>query len=98
VGCLVVLFSLITPRLVIVVMWIFTNYLSTAYGSWTWPTLGFFFLPTTTIAYAVAVNDLSSSSPGVTGTEISAAGVIVIVVGVLIDIGALGGGARARKG
>ena len=96
-GCLLVLFSLITPRLVIVVLWLFTNYLATAYGSWTWPTLGFFFLPTTTIAYAIAVNDLSST-PAVGGTEISAAGVIVIVLGVLIDLGVLGGGARSRRG
>jgi hypothetical protein len=96
VGCLVVLFSLITPRLVIIVLWIFTNYLATAYGSWTWPTLGFFFLPTTTIAYAIAVNDLSSSTI-VGGTDISAGGVIVIVIGVLIDLGALGGGVRSRR-
>ena len=95
-GCLIVLFSLITPRLVIVVLWLFTNYLDAAYGSWTWPTLGFLFLPTTTIAYAIAVNDLSSTPVG-GGTEISAAGVIVIVIGVLIDLGSLGGSARSRR-
>jgi hypothetical protein len=96
VGCLVVIFSLLTPRIVLLVLWL-TNYLEAAYGSWVWPTLGFFFLPTTTIAYAIAVNDLSSSSAGVAGTEISAVGVIAIVIGVLIDLGAVGGGARSRK-
>ena len=94
-GCLVVLFSLLTPRIVLLVLWL-TDYLAAAYGSWVWPTLGFFFLPTTTIAYAIAVRDLSSS-PDVGGTEISAAGVIVIVIGVLIDLGAVGGGARSRR-
>ncbi len=91
-GCLLVLFTLITPRFVIVLLWIFSDYLAMAYGSWFWPTIGFFALPTTTIAYAVARNDLSTP----TGA-IEAGGVVVIVLGVVIDIGLLGGGARTRQ-
>jgi hypothetical protein len=91
-GCLVLLLSFITPRFVVLVLWIFTDYLSRAYGSWFWPTLGFFVAPTTTIAYAVARNDLSTATGGIT-----AAGTLVIVVGVLIDIGLIGGGARRRR-
>jgi hypothetical protein len=91
-GCLVILLSLITPRFVVLILWIFTDYLATAYGSWFWPTLGFFVAPTTTIAYAVARNDLSTATGGVT-----AAGTFVIVVGALIDIGLIGGNARKRR-
>jgi hypothetical protein len=91
-GCLIVILSLVTPRFVVVVLWLFTNYLATAYGSWFWPTLGFFVAPTTTIAYAVARNDLSTATGGIT-----AAGTLVIVVGVLIDIGLIGGNARKRR-
>jgi hypothetical protein len=91
-GCLVVILSLITPRFVVLILWIFTDYLSAAYGSWFWPTLGFFVAPTTTIAYAVARNDLSTATGGIT-----AAGTLVIVVGVLIDIGLIGGNARRRR-
>lgn len=94
-GCLVVLFSLLTPRLVLLALWL-TDYLAAAYASWVWPTLGFFFLPTTTIAYAIAVNDLSSSTT-IGGTEISVAGAIALVVGLLLDLGVLGGGARSRR-
>lgn len=94
-GCLIVVFSLLTPRIVLLVLWL-TDYLEMAYTTWIWPTLGFFLLPTTTIAYALAVNEFSSS-PTVGGTDISAAGVIVIVIGVLIDLGVLGGGARSRR-
>lgn len=95
-GCLLFVFSMITPRLVIVVLWLFTNYLDAAYGSWLWPTLGFFFLPATTITYAVAVNDLSSNN--LAGPhEIGVAGVILVVVGVLIDLGIVGGGARRSR-
>ncbi len=91
-GCLFALFSLITPRFVLVILWIFTNYLATAYGSWFWPTVGFFVMPTTTIAYAVAKNDLSTATGAIT-----AAGVVVIVVGVVVDLGLLGGSARSRR-
>ena len=91
-GCLFAVFALITPRFVVFVLWIFTHYLATAYGSWFWPTLGFFVAPTTTLAYAVARNDLSTSTGAIT-----AAGTLVIVVGVLIDIGLIGGGARRRR-
>jgi hypothetical protein len=91
-GCLVLILSLVTPRFVVLVLWIFTNYLATAYGSWFWPTLGFFVAPTTTIAYAVARNDLSTATGGIT-----AAGTFVIVVGVLIDIGLIGGSSRRRR-
>ena len=91
-GCLFAILALITPRFVVLVLWIFTHYLATAYGSWFWPTLGFFVAPTTTLAYAVARNDLSTASGSIT-----AAGTLVIVVGVLIDIGLIGGGARGRR-
>jgi hypothetical protein len=91
-GCLFVLFSLITPRFVLVILWLFTDYLATAFGSWFWPTVGFFVMPTTTIAYAVARNDLSTR-----GGAITAAGVVVIVVGVVVDLGLLGGSARSRR-
>jgi hypothetical protein len=90
-GCLVMILSLITPRFVMLILW-FTGYLADAYGSWFWPTLGFFVAPTTTIAYAVARNDLSTATGAIT-----AAGTLVIVVGVLIDIGLIGGNARRRR-
>ena len=91
-GCLFAVMALITPRFVVFVLWLFTHYLATAYGGWFWPTLGFFVAPTTTLAYAVARNDLSTASGSIT-----AAGALVIVVGVLIDIGLIGGGARGRR-
>jgi hypothetical protein len=89
VGCLVALFALITPRFILFVLWLFSNYLNRAFSSGWWGVLGFFFLPTTTIAYAVAKNEFSTPSGG-----IEAAGIIVIVLGVAIDLGLLGGSGR----
>ncbi|HZD80532.1 MAG TPA: hypothetical protein VE646_10910 [Actinomycetota bacterium] len=85
-GCLLVLFGLATPRLVMVLLWLFTGYLERAFGTWVWPLLGFFFLPTTTIAYAIAKNAFA----GVRGW-----GLVVVVLGVAIDFGLLGS-ARGR--
>jgi len=91
-GCVFAVFSLITPRFVVVMLWLFTHYLAAAYATWFWPTIGFFVAPTTTIAYAVAKNDLSTRSGAIT-----AAGVLVIVIGVAIDLGLVGGNARSRR-
>jgi hypothetical protein len=53
VGCLVLLFSLISPRLALFFIWIFSDLLGRAFESWFVPFLGFFLLPWTTLAYAV---------------------------------------------
>lgn len=90
--CFVFALGLLTPRLVIVVLWLFTDYMSRAFTTWIWPTLGFFILPTTTIAYAIAKNSFSTP----TGA-IKAGGVIVIVVGVIIDLGLIGRGRGIAK-
>ena len=85
-GCLFVVFALATPRFVMILLWLFTDYLSRAFGGWLLPLLGFFFLPTTTIAYAIARNGFATPGGGV-----SAGGILVMVIGVLVDLGLLGG-------
>ena len=85
-GCLMVLFALVTPRFVMVLLWVFTDYLSQAFGSFFWPLLGFFFLPTTTMAYAVAQNQFQGAKGW---------GFAVLILGVMVDFGLLGGGGRA---
>jgi hypothetical protein len=89
VGCLFALVALITPRFILFIMWLFTDYLNTAFSSGWWGILGFLFLPTTTIAYAIAQNEFTTITGG-----IEAAGIVLIVLGVLIDLGMLGGSGR----
>jgi hypothetical protein len=81
--CFVVALGLITPRLIMVLMWLFSDYLIHAYGTWVWPLLGFFLLPTTTLAYAIAVNEFG----GFTGW-----GAVITILGVSLDLGVLGSG------
>jgi hypothetical protein len=51
--CLIALFALISPRLALFVIWVFSNLLSRAFDSWAVPLIGFFLLPWTTLAYAL---------------------------------------------
>src|SRR5437764_471347 len=90
VGCLLALLALISPRLVLFLLWIFSSVLSRAFDSWIVPLLGFFFLPWTTLAYAA----LSDWGPGhhVAGFEW-----FFVALALFIDLGAYGGGGRARS-
>jgi hypothetical protein len=92
-GCLGVLLALITPRVVLFFLWLFSDYLNRAFESGWWGLLGFFFLPTTTVAYAIAQNEFTTVGGGV-----EAAGIVLIVLGVVIDVGALGGGGWGYRG
>jgi hypothetical protein len=73
--------GLITPRLIMVLLWLFSDYLSRAYDGWLLPLLGFFLLPTTTLSYAIAENSMD----GLRGL-----GLVLVIVGLLVDLGILG--------
>lgn len=89
--CLIAAMLFGMPRLVIVLMALFSDYIGTAYSTWLWPLLGFFFMPYTTIAYAVAQH----AGGGAHGLWM-----VLVVVAVLFDIGVIGHGSRAagKKG
>ena len=86
--CLVVLLALISPRLAIFALWLFSNVLDRAYDSWIVPLLGFFVLPWTTLAYA---GMWSSGRNEVFGFEW-----FIVGLAFVIDLGAYIGGSRGR--
>jgi hypothetical protein len=88
VGCLAVLFALISPRLALFFIWIFSNLLSRAFDSWFVPLLGFFLLPWTTLAYAL----MWSSSDRVYGFEW-----FIVVLAFFFDLASYAGGCRGRE-
>jgi hypothetical protein len=51
-GCFVLLFALISPRLALIATWLFSSVLERAYDAWLVPVIGFFLLPWTTLAWA----------------------------------------------
>jgi hypothetical protein len=89
--CLVALLALISPRIAIFALWIFTNILSRAFTSWVIPFLGFFLLPWTTLAYAA----FWDWGPGhhVYGFEW-----FFVALAFFIDLSSWAGGRRARSG
>jgi hypothetical protein len=86
--CLLAIIALAAPRLMLVLTVLFSDYIGRAYETTLLPLLGFFFLPTTTLAYAWAINSRG---------EVSGLGLVVVVVAVLIDLGTFQG-ARTGRG
>jgi hypothetical protein len=87
-GCLVLLLAVISPRLALIVMALFSNILARSFDSWLLPLIGFFLLPWTTLAYAL-VWQVGTNS--VTGIEWA-----FVVLAFLADLGSYAGGARGR--
>lgn len=89
IGCLALLFALISPRLALFVLLVFTDMIGRAFDGWFLPVLGFFLLPWTTLAYVLM---WANSTNGVLGFEW-----FIVALGFLIDIGAFAGGKRRRE-
>ncbi|HVG95136.1 MAG TPA: hypothetical protein VND21_11865 [Planctomycetota bacterium] len=88
--CLVALVAVLAPRVVSVVLWLFTTFFVKAYANNPLlMILGIVFLPFTTLAYAWMVN----TEGGVRGTF----SIVVMVIAVLADLSAFEGGRRSRR-
>ncbi len=88
-GCLFVILALGFPRLVLVVLYLFTSYIANAYSSMLLPVLGFIFLPYTTLAYAWAIQAHGSASSGIY--------LGLVIAAFIIDIATVTGGAKKHK-
>jgi hypothetical protein len=88
VGCLLALLGAISPRLVIFLLWVFTERLTVAFRSGWEGVLGFLFLPYTTLFYALVY------APG---KGVDAFGWVIVALGVLLDLSSLTYGSRARR-
>ena|SRR5688572_5136855 len=90
--CLLALMALFVPRLVIVLLVLLSDYIGHAYQNTVAypliPLLGFIFFPITTLAYAWAIN----SNGSVDGIYL-----VALIVAVVLDLGLLGGGEKARR-
>lgn len=84
-GCL----ALSMPRVVLFLVWLFSDFLGRNYETILWPLLGFLFLPVTTLAYAFAHEK--------SGGALSGGWIAFVVVAVLIDLGLFRSGSRREK-
>lgn len=51
-ACFFMLLALLTPRLVVALLWFFSTWFQGMFASILWPILGFIFLPTTLLWYS----------------------------------------------
>lgn len=87
--CLFAAVILLFPRVVLVLMFLFTRYLEHAYHGLLVPLAGFICLPLTTVVYAYMVNN---------GIPTVGMNLAWLLLAVLIDLGSIGGGYRSRRG
>jgi hypothetical protein len=86
--CLLLILVLAFPRIVLVLLFLFSTYLERAYHGLLLPILGFLFLPVTTLAYAWMAN---------TGQPTAGVNLLILIIAVIIDLGGLGGGEYHRR-
>jgi hypothetical protein len=86
--CLLLILFLAFPRIALLLLFIFSNYLQRAYHGLILPLLGFLFLPLTTLAYAWMAN---------TGQPTTGVNLLILIIAVLIDLGGIGGGEYHRR-
>jgi hypothetical protein len=86
--CLLLIIFLAFPRIALVLIFLFSNYLQRAYHGLLLPLLGFCFLPLTTLVYAWMAN---------TAQPMVGINLIILVIAVVIDLGGIGGGAYHRS-
>lgn len=86
--CLVLIVLLAFPRIALVLLFLFSNYLQRAYHGLLLPLLGFLFLPLTTLAYAWMTN---------TRQPIAGINLLILIITVVIDLGGLSGGEYHRR-
>ena len=86
-GCLPILLAIISPRLALAALWIFTLQVSEAFDSVWVPVLGFVFLPWATFIYALLW------APG----GLYAFAWVLVAFGVVADISSWGESGRRRQ-
>jgi hypothetical protein len=89
-GCLLALLALISPRLALIFLWIFTDAQSRALDGWLLPFLGFFLLPWTTLTYVAFWH--WGAGLHVTGFEW-----FLVALAFLLDLGSYASGSVARS-
>lgn len=86
--CLLLILFLAFPRIALLLLFLFSNYLQHAYHGLIIPLLGFVFLPLTTLAYAWMANS---------GLPTIGINLLILIIAVVIDLGGIGGGEYHRR-
>lgn len=89
-GCLLVLGTLLMPRVLLFVFWIIGFFeKADPWDTWLWPLLGFFFLPATTLTFGLC--------HVYGGGEFTPLWIIGMVLAVLYDLGSSGNAGASKR-
>jgi drug/metabolite transporter (DMT)-like permease len=88
VPCLLLLLFLAFPRVILVLLFLFTNFLGSAYHSLIVPILGFIFVPVTTLVYAWILNG---------HYPLAGSYLLILLIALAVDVSAVGGGEYRRR-
>lgn len=84
--CLLTLLALLTPRLAVALLWLFSRWFDGIFASALWPILGFVFLPTTLLWYTAVQHWFAG--------QWTLWPIVGLVVALLIDVSPAGGRRR----
>ena len=87
--CVLAVVALLFPRVLIVILWLMTDWFTGVFDSVVIPVLGFLFLPISMLWYSVVINNF--------GGQWSTLNIIVMVVAVIMDLGSWGGGYKSQN-
>jgi len=76
---ILVIISLVVPRLLIFCLWAFSGWFKGVFTTWYWPLLGFFCMPHTTLWYSAVKNWY--------GGEWGFPQLLILILAVLMDLG-----------
>jgi hypothetical protein len=86
--CILALLALAFPRVVIVLLWLFTNFFTGIYHGILIPVIGFIFLPLTLLVYTYFLR---------THTALTVTQLVILVIAAIIDLGLVGHGAYRQR-
>jgi len=87
--CILALLALLTPRLLIALLWFLTTWFQSMFPTLLWPILGFLFLPTTLLWYPAVQHWFAG--------QWTPWPVVGLVVALLIDVSPASGRRRAAR-
>lgn len=86
--CIFALLAVAFPRVIIILLWLFSNFFTGLYHGIIIPVLGFLFLPLTFLAYSYFLR---------LHTPMNLTQLVVLAIAVILDLGLIGGGAWGRR-
>jgi hypothetical protein len=88
-GCLLAVLALAVPRVLMLFIFLLTDWFSHAFQTQVWPIIGFVFMPYTTLAYLAAMLNNNHT--------VSGGWLALLIVGVIVDVGHWGGAHKYRR-